>query len=236
MYHPAAAQDYRFQVPDEAAVVTINTDGSISIDYTITFTNDSGAHPIDIVDIGMPNSDYVLNSISAQVDGKKITKITQSDVVNPGISVYLLTNEIPAGGSGTVTVHVGTVKNVIYPATQTESEPYGSLEFSPNWFDSQYCYGNTNLQVTFCFPGRAENHRNTLLHRSKAVGPVRSVPESMLRQRLAIFFTPGFRTRPMPIPNILLAPASRRGFWLPMPLLPLPTRHLPVLLARSSSI
>ena len=186
--YPAAAQAYRFQVPNEAAVVTINTDGSISIDYTIAFTNDSGAHPIDIVDIGMPNSDYALNSITAQVDGKKITKITQSDVVNPGISVYLLSNQIPAGGSGTVTVHVGTVKNVIYPATETESEPYGSLEFSPNWFDSQYCYGNTNLQVTFIFPTGLKT-TEARYYSAQGGWPGPSVPESAQTAAGNIFYT-----------------------------------------------
>jgi hypothetical protein len=61
---PVYAQDYRFQMPEEDAIITINTDGSISIDYTFKFVNDSGAHAIDIVDIGMPNSDYVLKTIS----------------------------------------------------------------------------------------------------------------------------------------------------------------------------
>jgi len=49
---PVFAQSYRFQVTDLAVVVTVNKDGSESLDYTITFLNDGGAHTIDIVDIG----------------------------------------------------------------------------------------------------------------------------------------------------------------------------------------
>ncbi len=66
---PVSAQDYRFQVPEQAVVVTINTDGSISIDYTMKFLNDSGAHAIDIVDIGLPNYDYDLKTITADING-----------------------------------------------------------------------------------------------------------------------------------------------------------------------
>ena len=186
--HPVAAQDYRFQVPNEAAVVTINTDGTISIDYTISFKNNSGAHAIDIVDIGMPNSDYVLNSITADVDSKAITKITASDVIDPGISLYLQNDEIPAGGSGTVHAHIATVKNVIYPSTETESEPYGSLEFSPNWFDSQYVYGNTNLQVTFLFPTGLQT-TETRYYTPQGGWPGPDQPESKIQDNGSIFYT-----------------------------------------------
>jgi hypothetical protein len=149
---PVFAQDYRFQVPEQAAVVTINKDGSINIDYTIKFYNDSGAHAIDAVDIGLPNYDYQLKNISADVNGVAINKITDSPYVSPGIAVELQNNEIPAGGSGIVHVYIQNVKNVIYPGTQEESEEYASLVFSPSWFGSEYCYGNTNYQVTLVLP------------------------------------------------------------------------------------
>ena len=149
---PVSAQDYRFQVPEQAVVVTINTDGSISIDYTMKFLNDSGAHAIDIVDIGLPNYDYDLKTITADINGVPISRITDSDIVSPGISLYLQNNEIPAGGSGIVHANIPSVKNVIYPATQDESEEYASLVFSPNWYDSQYTHGNTTYQVTFLLP------------------------------------------------------------------------------------
>ena len=130
----------------------MNKDGSESLDYTITFLNDGGAHTIDIVDIGMPNNDYDLKSISAEIGGVKISKITPSDVVSPGISLYLGANEIPAGGRGTVHVYVGKVANVLYPVTQQESEEYASLMFSPHWYDSANAHGKTNMQVTLLLP------------------------------------------------------------------------------------
>ncbi len=149
---PVYAQDYRFQVPEQSVVATINPDGSINIDYTIKFLNDSGAHAIDAVDIGLPNYDYKLKSISADINGIPLSKITDSPYVSPGIAVELQNNEIPAGGSGILHVYVQNVKNVIYPATQSESEDYASLVFSPSWFDSQYCYGKTAYQATLVLP------------------------------------------------------------------------------------
>jgi hypothetical protein len=148
---PVQAQSYSFQVPTEFVLVTINPDGTITLDYTITFQNDTGALAIDAVDIGVPTTDYSIRNISAAIDGKAITRIEDSPYVN-GIALYLQGNEIPAGGTGTVSIHIPNVGNVLYEATATESEPYASLEFSPNWFDSSFCHGSTQLQVTYLFP------------------------------------------------------------------------------------
>jgi hypothetical protein len=149
---PVFAQDYRFQLSEQAVVVTVNVDGSISIDYTMKFLNDSGAHAIDIVDIGLPNNDYDMKSITADINGIPITKITDSGYSYPSIALYLQGNEIPAGGSGIVHAFIPSVKNVIYPATQTESEDYASLVFSPNYYGSQYVHGSTTYQATLLLP------------------------------------------------------------------------------------
>jgi len=52
---PAIAQSYSFEVPVQDVTVAIDSEGVLSLDYQITFTNRPGASPIDIVDIGMPN-------------------------------------------------------------------------------------------------------------------------------------------------------------------------------------
>lgn len=184
---PAFAQSYRFQVPEQAVVVTTNTDGSISIDYTIKFLNDSGAHAIDIVDIGLPNYDYELKTITADIDGTPINKITASDVVSPGISLYLQSKEIPAGGSGIVHANIAVVKNVIYPATQTEAEPYASLVFSPNWYDSQYVHGNTTFQATLLLPAGVKDGEARYFVPENWPGP--QEPESKIMPDGRIFYT-----------------------------------------------
>ncbi|MBA3073583.1 MAG: hypothetical protein FP831_08300 [Anaerolineae bacterium] len=185
---PVYAQDYRFQVPEQAVVVSVNNDGSINIAYTMTFLNDSGAHAIDIVDIGLPNYDYELRNITAEVDGVKITRITNSDVVSPGISLYLGTNEIPAGGRGTVHAYITNVRTVIYPATEPETEDYASLKFSPNWYDRQYCYGDTNYQFTFLLPPGIKDGESRYYFPDR--WPNSEVaPESMITAEDRIFYT-----------------------------------------------
>ena len=72
MVAPVAAQEWRFQVNERIVHVYVNDDGSIWIDYDITFTPDPGAHPLDIIDIGLPNYDYSLGDVSADVDGDSI--------------------------------------------------------------------------------------------------------------------------------------------------------------------
>lgn len=184
---PVAAQDYRFQIPEQSVVVTVNTDGTISIDYTMTFLNDGGAHAIDIVDIGLPNYNYNLRSITADVDGKSITKITDSDIVSPGISLYLQNDEIPAGGTGVVHTYITGVQKVIYPATQQESEEYASLEFWPNWYGSQYCYGNTKYQMTIVLPpGMTESEGRYFIPQN---WPGSSEPYSRIMDNGSVFYT-----------------------------------------------
>ena len=184
---PVFAQEYIFQVPEKAVVVTINVDGTMDLDYTMKFVNDPNAHEIDIVDIGLPNYNYSLKSITAEVDGKTINKITDSDIVSPGISLYLQENTIPAGGSGIVHMYVRGIKDVIYPATQQESEDYASLEFWPHWYDRANCYGSTNYQMTILLPpGVKETEGRYFIPQN---WPGVQEPESMLMDDGRIFYT-----------------------------------------------
>lgn len=184
---PVFAQDYVFQVPEMAVVVSVNQDGSINIDYTLTFVNNANAHEIDIVDIGLPNYNYNLKSISAEVDGNPLKKITASDIVSPGISVYLQDYTIPPGGTGKVRVYIQNVKEVIYPATQQESEEYASLLFSPHWYEPQNAYGKTNYQMTLLLPtGVSENEGRYYIPEN---WPGTQEPESMIMDDGRIFYT-----------------------------------------------
>ncbi len=66
---PARAQSYSFQVPSLTIDVYWNSDGSVSMDYTYVFANNPSGHIIDYVDLGLPNSNYSDNNITASVNG-----------------------------------------------------------------------------------------------------------------------------------------------------------------------
>ena len=85
---PAAAQNYRFAVDQMDMQVFVQPDASARIVYDITFSNQPGAHVIDIVDIGMPHEDYDLSQISASVDGSRVTDIRPSEFVDPGVEIH----------------------------------------------------------------------------------------------------------------------------------------------------
>lgn len=156
---PVFAQNYSFEVPVQEITVAIDKDGVLSLDYLITFSNRPGASPIDIVDIGMPNYDYDLGSITATIDGAPVDQIAHSTMVSPGIEVHLGSQEIKAGQTGTVVVHVGTVRNALGKATEEEAEPYASLEFTPSWFDSSIVEGNTNYTFSIILPPGVESEQ-----------------------------------------------------------------------------
>ncbi len=152
VFSPVYAQDYYFQVPSMYADVYINEDGTASIEYLITFQNEPGAHIIDYVDIGMPNSNFEWSSITATIDGQPITDIESSPYVKYGFALGLGSNSIPAGSSGTVYVRVDVVRDMLFLASAQEEEPYASFNFAPVWFDKDYTTGSTDLTVTLHMP------------------------------------------------------------------------------------
>jgi hypothetical protein len=148
----AYAQTYSFSVDKMDVHVFWNEDGTISIDYIFVFTNDTFASPIDFVDVGLPNSNYDLNSISADVNGNPISlsHIAESPYVEDGVEIGLGSNAIQSGESGQVHVYIGRVGQVLYRDDQDDN--YVSGVFSPTWFDNEFVHGNTDISVTFHLP------------------------------------------------------------------------------------
>ncbi len=147
---PAAlAQDYHFNVAENRVDLYINGDGTVDIVYDLTFANDPSADPMDAVDVGMPNSTYDLSQVRASINGVPLTDISHSPYVQPGIAVELGANAIPPGRTGTVHLEA-TVQDLLYQDSQDAE--YASIEFSPTWFDSQYVYGSTRLEVNYHLP------------------------------------------------------------------------------------
>ncbi len=146
----ALAQTYLFKVTKEVVNVFWNEDGSSTIDYLFVFDNDPNASPIDYVDVGVPNSNYDLNSVSGEINGTSITDIQSSQYVKPGIAFGLGSNAIQPAMAGTVHAYIGRVTNVLYQDSNDEN--YASAVFSPTWFGSEYVQGTTKLTVIFHLP------------------------------------------------------------------------------------
>lgn len=146
------AQEYYFAVETQTMGVFVNEDGSLSIEYTFDLVNQPGAHPIDIIDVGLPNNNYVLSSITADINGNPVKSIEKSDYIDIGVMIDLGQYAIQPGDRGTLNVKVGTINKSIYPSEVEANEDYVSFEISPTWFGSQYVTGTTNLTVTLYLP------------------------------------------------------------------------------------
>ncbi len=149
----AHAQDYSFSLDQLEVNVTINGDGSISLEYWLVFTCDSGAHPIDVVDLGLPNSSFSLSSIRGDVGGSPIDHIG-SDFQgegSSGVAVYLGSdNTINPGQTGTVHVVVDRVGNMVYEDSSDVN--YASVEFAPLYYLASSVHGATDMTVRFFLP------------------------------------------------------------------------------------
>ena len=145
----AAAQSYSFEVTNEVVNVYWNDDGTVSLDYLITFKNDAGAHVIDFVDLGLPNSSYSYSSIRADYQGNNLNISSDFQGDGPyGVAVDMGSYAISPGQSGTVHVVVGSISNMLYPDTQDDTLASG--EFSPAYWTT--AHGSTVMSVTFHLP------------------------------------------------------------------------------------
>ncbi len=141
------AQNYSFNVAENRVDLFIEPDGTVRIEYNITFNNDPGAPAIDIFDIGMPNDAY--SGIEASINGQALSGVGPSTWVDPGIEVPLGRYAIQPGRSGSVYLGA-TVRKLIYQ--DSKDDDYASIEFSPTWFSSDLVHGITRLEVRFHSP------------------------------------------------------------------------------------
>jgi len=147
----AQGDSYYFQVEKQVVNVYWNSDGSMSLDYRWTFVNQAGSHEIDFVDVGMPNYNFEMSTIKADVDGVPV-KVTTSDYQGggSGFAVVMGSQSIPASGKATVHVYVGKITGVLYP--DDEDEAYASAVFAPNYFGSEYVTGATDFTMIYHLP------------------------------------------------------------------------------------
>ena len=149
---PALAQVYYFRVPKLDINVYWNDDGSTAINYVFEFINDSG-DPIEYVDVGLPNGHFDESQITADVDGTPIYYISRSEFEgegSDGVAIGLGSYSIPSGQTGTVTINVAKIENVLY--TDSDDNNYASAVFKNPYFISSVIHGTTDLRVTYHFP------------------------------------------------------------------------------------
>lgn len=149
----AIAQEYLFSVPSAEVTVNIETDGSARIYYKLTFECALGAHPIDVVDIGMPNLAPHTPGW-AKLDGKPldISNIRISEYLKPrgsGYEIHLSPWDIAPGKTGVFEFEAREGQMVWQDVTDPD---LASFRFTPTWFGSQYVQGTTSLTLRVIVP------------------------------------------------------------------------------------
>ncbi len=146
---PAVAQDYVFSVPDTRMQVYLQPDGSAHVVYDFTFLNSYG-DPLDVFDIGMPNENWSLSSVDANLDGSPPNNIEVSTYVDNAVAIYF-DNGIDRVTSGTLHVEFD-VEDMVYQDVTREG--YASLQITPTWFDSDIVTSGGDLNIAiYMLPG-----------------------------------------------------------------------------------
>jgi len=152
-FSPAAAQGYYFELPKLTIEAYWEPDGTLTLDYTYYFVNTPSGHTIEYVDLGLPNSNYSDNNITASVNGQPVNDISSSGfqgVGSVGVAVGLGRYAIPPGGSGTVQIRVEKIMEVLY--TDKQDNKYASAVLYPAYFESSIITGSTDLILTYHLP------------------------------------------------------------------------------------
>ncbi len=149
----ALAQDYSFSVPRMMLGVTPNKDASVDLRYTVEFSCNQGAHAIDIVDVGLPHSDYDIGNMMASVNDHQVYDIRTSTEIDIGVEVHLGDYAIQPGESATF-IFTCTMPNLIFQ--DTTRKDYASLQITPTWWGSQYVTGTTELGIVIDLPESVE--------------------------------------------------------------------------------
>jgi hypothetical protein len=145
------AQAYYFSMDRLVVDVYWNSDGTGSLEYLLTFTNQPGGHPIEFVDVGMPNGNFDFNSIEASINGNPLSISRDFEGIGGnGFSVEMGRYVIPPGGTGTVRVFIGRVSGVLYK--DDDDAEYVSAVFSPLYFQRNVITGNTDITVVYHLP------------------------------------------------------------------------------------
>jgi len=129
--------------------VTPNRDASVTLDYTIEFQCSPGAHPLDIVDIGLPHKGYNIGNMSASINGVQLSDIRRSEYIDVGVEVHLDGSTILPGHSGEFHFSC-TMPNLVFQDTTNKDN--ASLQITPTWFDGDFLEGSTELGVVVYLP------------------------------------------------------------------------------------
>ena len=149
----AVAQNYSFSVPRMLLEVTPNKDASVLLEYTIEFTCNAGADPVDVVDVGLPHKGYDISNMRASIAGYDATDIRKSEYIDCGVEVHLGPYAIQPGQSGEF--HFAcTMPNLVFQDTTNKDN--ASLQITPTWWGSQYVTGTTDLYIVIYLPESVE--------------------------------------------------------------------------------
>jgi hypothetical protein len=144
------AQTYYFSLDELIVDVYWNEDGTVDVEYVFVATNSPNTDPLEFFDVGMPNANFSLSNVSANVDGIPITDIESSPFVENGIALGLGNNAIKPGTTGSVYIMVRGISRVLFEDDQDST--YASAVFSTTYFDRQFLFGTTRTSVTYHLP------------------------------------------------------------------------------------
>ncbi|MFX1319647.1 MAG: hypothetical protein ACFE9O_10980 [Promethearchaeota archaeon] len=157
--HRSSPMNYDFRILNETVQVLPQIDASAIINYSITFEN--YGTDFDYIDIGLPNSYYVLSSFRAYWSLNNAPyvelSVATSEAVDIGIEIFIPPALRPGNGENGTIIAWGNQQRMVYLDTDPATPGYVGYEFVPTWFGSSYNRGTDYLGCHLHFPNGFNN-------------------------------------------------------------------------------
>ncbi|MGQ9731954.1 MAG: hypothetical protein ACUVX8_11875 [Candidatus Zipacnadales bacterium] len=143
------AQDYRFSVPELLLELYPNADASLRMEYTVVLRCSEHAHPIDVIDVGLPHQGYDLANMSASINDLPISGIAKSTYIDCGVEVPLGAQAIQPGQTG-IFKFTCTMPDMVYQ--DTTRQDYASLQVGTTWWGAEFVEGFSKVAIVAYLP------------------------------------------------------------------------------------
>ena len=128
-----------------------NADGTLSLDYLLTFTNQPWRSRHRVRRRGTSHHAFNINDIQADFNGSPLQDCPATSRGLPGMAwLWIWAGCDPAGGAGTIHVRADNIPRLLY--TDDDDSNYASAAFAPLYLQGDVIRGNTDMTVMFHLP------------------------------------------------------------------------------------
>lgn len=169
----AFAQAEYLYVETISSDIYINPDGTIDLDYLLTITQYNDGSQAEFIDLGLPNDKFILDKITATINGEPIKDISISPETSSSIRLNFGSQAIKPGETAEIAVKVPGILNGLQWKYHgfLQEDLDASFDFRTPQFAQRTTSNNAEISVTFHLPSGLKSDQITAENLTQGVFP-----------------------------------------------------------------